>query len=60
VCGIATNICCFSRPAICAAGFAVVMVEDASAGIDVLAANLFQKDAKKKANARHPLFDRAC
>lgn len=49
VCGIATNICCFfTARDLRKAGFAVMMVEDASAGIDVPAANLFQKDAKEE------------
>jgi nicotinamidase/pyrazinamidase len=49
VCGIATNICCFysARDLRCA-GFAVLLVEDASAGIDVPAANLFQAQAKRE------------
>src|SRR5256714_13635744 len=52
VCGIATNICCFYaardlRPA----GFAVWMVEDASAGLDVPAAGLFQDRARAEGEA---------
>jgi nicotinamidase/pyrazinamidase len=47
VCGIATNICCFfAARDLRRAGFHVIMVEDASAGIDVPAANLFQERAK--------------
>jgi nicotinamidase/pyrazinamidase len=47
VCGIATNICCFfAARDLCAAGFDVWMAEDASAGIDVPAAGLFQEKAK--------------
>jgi nicotinamidase/pyrazinamidase len=47
VCGIATNICCFfAARDLVAAGFAVWMAEDASAGIDVPAAGLFQAKAK--------------
>jgi nicotinamidase/pyrazinamidase len=47
VCGIATNICCFySARDLHRAGFRVLIVEDASAGIDVPAANLFQAKAK--------------
>jgi nicotinamidase/pyrazinamidase len=47
VCGIATNICCFfSARDLCRAGFEVLMVEDASAGIDIPAAGLFQAKAK--------------
>ena len=49
VCGLATNICCFfvARD-LRKAGFNVYMVEDASAGIDVPAAGLFQEKAKKE------------
>jgi nicotinamidase/pyrazinamidase len=48
VCGIATNICCFATARdLRKAGFHVWLVEDASAGIDVPAANLFQSEAKK-------------
>lgn len=47
VCGIATNICCFfAARDLREAGFAVLLVEDASAGIDVPAAGLFQARAK--------------
>lgn len=47
ICGIATNICCFfAARDLCAAGFEVWMVEDASAGIDVPVAGLFQSKAK--------------
>jgi nicotinamidase/pyrazinamidase len=47
VCGIATNICCFfAARDLRRAGFDVWMVEDASAGIDVPAATLFQERAK--------------
>ncbi len=47
VCGIATNICCFfTARDLRHAGFAVWMIEDAAAGIDVPAANLFQASAK--------------
>lgn len=47
VCGIASNICCFfvARD-LRQAGFRVLLVEDASAGIDVPAAGLFQSQAK--------------
>ncbi len=47
VCGLATNICCFfvARD-LRQAGFRVVLVEDASAGIDVPAAGLFQEKAR--------------
>jgi nicotinamidase/pyrazinamidase len=49
VCGIATNICCFfAARDLRQAGFGVVMVEDASAGIDVPAAGLFQAKAKEE------------
>jgi nicotinamidase/pyrazinamidase len=49
VCGIALNICCFfvARD-LRKAGFRVAMVEDASAGIDVPAAGLFQARAKEE------------
>jgi nicotinamidase/pyrazinamidase len=44
VCGIATNICCyFASRDLRAAGFRVLLVEDASAGVDVPAAGLYQK-----------------
>jgi nicotinamidase/pyrazinamidase len=47
VCGIATNICCFfAARDLRQAGFRVLLVEDASAGVDVPAANLFQQQAK--------------
>lgn len=47
ICGIATNICCFfAARDLRAAGFEVWMVEDASAGIDVPVAGLFQSKAK--------------
>jgi nicotinamidase/pyrazinamidase len=47
VCGIAINICCFyAARDLRRAGFRVLLVEDASAGIDVPAANLFQQQAK--------------
>jgi nicotinamidase/pyrazinamidase len=47
VCGIATNICCFHAARdLRGAGFRVLLVEDASAGIDVPAAGLFQDGAK--------------
>ncbi len=47
VCGLATNICCFfAARDLRRAGFEVVIVEDASAGIDVPAAGLFQDRAR--------------
>src|SRR5262249_32437719 len=47
VCGLATNICCFyAARDLRRAGFRVLLVEDASAGIDVPAANLFQHQAR--------------
>jgi nicotinamidase/pyrazinamidase len=47
VCGIATNICCFfAARDLRRAGFRVLLVEDASAGIDVPAAGLFQAQAR--------------
>jgi nicotinamidase/pyrazinamidase len=52
VCGIATNICCFfAARDLRAAGFDVWMAEDASAGIDVPAAGLFQVKAKADGEA---------
>jgi nicotinamidase/pyrazinamidase len=49
VCGIATNICCFfAARDLRRAGFGVFMIEDASAGIDVPTAGLFQDKAKKE------------
>jgi nicotinamidase/pyrazinamidase len=47
VCGIATNICCYyvARD-LCQQGFTTWLVEDASAGIDVPAANLFQDQTR--------------
>lgn len=53
VCGIATNICCFfAARDLRLAGFNVWMAEDASAGIDVPAAGLFQADAKRDGEKR--------
>ena len=47
VCGLATNICCFfAARDLRRAGFRVLIVEDASAGVDVPAAGLFQDRAK--------------
>ena len=47
VCGLATNICCFyAARDLRRAGFRVLLIEDASAGIDVPAANLFQDRAR--------------
>jgi nicotinamidase/pyrazinamidase len=47
ICGLATNICCFfAAHDLCQAGFNVSIGEDASAGIDVPAAGLFQDKAK--------------
>ena len=52
VCGIATNICCFfTARDLRKAGFEVLIVEDASAGIDVPAAGLFQEKAKEEGQA---------
>ncbi len=49
VCGLATNICCFfAARDLRAARFDVLMVEDASAGIDVPAAGLLQARAKEE------------
>src|SRR5919199_1114614 len=47
VCGLASNICCFyAARDLRRAGFRVALVEDASAGIDVPAAGLFQEKAR--------------
>jgi len=47
VCGLATNICCFyAARDLAREGFRVTIVEDASAGLDVPAAGLFQEKAK--------------
>ena len=52
VCGIATNICCFfAARDLRASGFDVWMAEDASAGIDVPAAGLFQAKARAEGEA---------
>jgi nicotinamidase/pyrazinamidase len=52
VCGIATNICCFfAARDLRKAGFDVWLVEDASAGIDIPAAGLFQAKAKAEGEA---------
>jgi nicotinamidase/pyrazinamidase len=49
VCGIAVNICCFfAARDLRRQGFNVLMVEDASAGIDVPEADLFQHKAKSQ------------
>jgi nicotinamidase/pyrazinamidase len=49
VCGLATNICCFfAARDLRMAGFEVLIVEDASAGIDVPTAGLFQAKAKEE------------
>lgn len=49
VCGLATNICCLHAARdFRAAGFRVVLVEDASAGIDVPAAGLYQERARQQ------------
>jgi nicotinamidase/pyrazinamidase len=49
VCGLATNICCyFAARDLRKGGLRVVMVEDASAGLDVPAAGLFQAKAREE------------
>jgi nicotinamidase/pyrazinamidase len=49
VCGLATNICCFfAARDLRRAGLRVLVVEDASAGLDVPAAGLFQAKAKEE------------
>jgi nicotinamidase/pyrazinamidase len=52
LCGLATNICVFGAARdLRRAGFRVLLVEDASAGIDVPAAGLFQDQAKAQGHA---------
>jgi nicotinamidase/pyrazinamidase len=52
VCGLATNICCFfAARDLRRAGLRVLLVEDASAGIDVPAAGLYQAKAKAEGQA---------
>ncbi len=52
ICGIALNICCFfAARDLRKADFRVLMIEDASAGIDVPEANLFQDQAREEAMA---------
>lgn len=47
VCGLATNICCFfAARDFRGAGFRTLIIEDASAGIDIPRAGLLQKDTK--------------
>ncbi len=49
VCGLATNICCFfAARDLRAAGFRVLLVEDASAGIDVPAGGLYQQRTREE------------
>jgi nicotinamidase/pyrazinamidase len=49
VCGIAKNICCyFSARDLRQAGFGVYLIEDASVGIDVPAAGLYQAKAREE------------
>lgn len=57
VCGIATNICCyFAARDLKQAGFDVWIAEDASAGIDVPAAGLFQAKTKAEGQALGILY----
>ena len=52
VCGLATNICCFfAARDLRRAGFGVWLVEDASAGIDIPAAGLFQANTKEEGSS---------
>src|SRR5437868_14523471 len=52
VCGLAANICCFyAARDLRRAGFDVRLVKDASAGIDVPAAGLFQEKARQEGQA---------
>ena len=47
VCGLATNICCFfAARDLRQSGMRVILAEDASAGIDVPAVGLFQKETR--------------
>jgi nicotinamidase/pyrazinamidase len=49
VCGLAANICCFyAARDLRRAGFRVLLAEDASAGLDVPAANLYQEEARRQ------------
>jgi nicotinamidase/pyrazinamidase len=49
VCGLATNICCFyAARDLRRFGLRVLLAEDASAGLDVPAANLFQDEARRQ------------
>jgi nicotinamidase/pyrazinamidase len=49
ICGLATNVCCFfTARDLCRIGLEVFIVEDASAGIDLPAANLFQAKTKEE------------
>ncbi len=49
VCGLATNICCFyAARDLRRFGFRVLLAEDASAGLDVPAANLYQEQARRE------------
>jgi nicotinamidase/pyrazinamidase len=49
VCGLAANICCFyTARDLRRFGFRVLLAEDASAGLDVPAANLFQEQARRE------------
>jgi nicotinamidase/pyrazinamidase len=53
VCGLATNICCYQAARdLRRQGFQVYIVEDASAGIDVPAAGLFQDQTKAEGQQR--------
>jgi nicotinamidase/pyrazinamidase len=52
VCGLARNICCyFVARDLKRAGFRVILVEDASAGIDIPAAGLFQAKTRQEGTA---------
>ena len=52
VCGLATNICCFyAARDLRQAGFRLFMIEDASAGIDVPTAGLYQAAAREEGMA---------
>jgi nicotinamidase/pyrazinamidase len=64
ICGLATNICCFfSARDLRQAGFEVWIVENASAGIDIPAAGLFQAKARSEGQAlgiRYVSVDEVC
>ncbi|MGE3805051.1 MAG: isochorismatase family protein [Gemmataceae bacterium] len=53
ICGLTTNICCYYNAlALRRGNFAVWIVEDASAGIDIPTLGLYQAQAKQEAQSR--------